>query len=96
MLNVPENPQVVQQVELTKSAKVIEEAMAAFDQGDMEQGQKLLKAQADQMLQMSVTMSSPVMAEESAKLYSQLENFEYSSKKRNELHQEKYRRMKRK
>ncbi|OBR63960.1 hypothetical protein A7K91_11230 [Paenibacillus oryzae] len=96
LLNVPGNPEVVQQVELTKSAKVIEEAMVAFDQGDMEHGQKLLKGQADQMLQMSVTMSSPVMAEESAKLYSQLVNFEYSSKKRKELHQEKYRRMKRK
>jgi len=96
LLNVPGNPEVLQKVELTKSAKVIEEAMAAFDQGDMEQGQKLLKAQADQMLQMSVIMNSLVMVEESAKLYSHLENFEYSSKKRKELHQEKYRRMKRK
>ncbi|MGI2295658.1 vWA domain-containing protein [Paenibacillus sp. GXUN7292] len=96
LLHVPGNPEVLQKVELTKSAKVIEEAMAAFDQGDMEHGQKLLKAQADQMLQMSVTMNSLVMVEESAKLYSHLENFEYSSKKRKELHQEKYRRMKRK
>jgi Ca-activated chloride channel family protein len=90
------NPEVQKQVELTKTAKVIEEALEAFDNGDMEQGQTLLKVQADQMLQMSITMNSPIMAEESAKLYSQLENFEYSSKKRKELHQEKYRNMKRK
>ncbi len=96
LLNEPGNAIVEQQVELTKSAKVIEDAMVAFDNGDMEQGQKLLKAQADQMLRLSVTMSSPAMVEESAKLYSQLENFEYSSKKRKVLHQEKYRRMKRK
>lgn len=81
---------------MTKSDKVIKEVMEAFDHGDMETGQKLLKAQADQMLQMSVTMNSPIMAKKSAKLYSQLENFEYSSKKRKELHQEKYLRMKRK
>lgn len=96
LLNSPVNSEVQQQVELTKSAKVIEEALEAFDNGDLEHGQMLLKAQADQLLQMSVTMGSPIMAEESAKLYSQLENFEYSSKKRKELHQEKYRRMKRK
>nr|WP_301539608.1 VWA domain-containing protein [Paenibacillus sp. NEAU-GSW1] len=96
LLNEPDNAMVEQQVELTKSAKVIEDAMEAFDNGDMEHGQKLLKAQADQMLHMSITMNSPIMVEESAKLYSQLENFEYSSKKRKELNQEKYRRMKRK
>ncbi|MFD0672245.1 VWA domain-containing protein [Cohnella sp. GCM10027633] len=96
LLNEPGNAIVEQQVELTKSAKVIEDAMVAFDNGDMEHGQKLLKVQADQMLQMSIAMNSPIMAEESAKLYSQLDNFEYSSKKRKELNQEKYRRMKRK
>ncbi|KIL37215.1 hypothetical protein SD71_00290 [Cohnella kolymensis] len=96
LLNQMGNPEVEQQVQLTKSAKVIESAMAAFDDGDMEQGQTMLKLQADEMLQMSVAMNSPIMAEESAKLYKQLENFEYSSKKRKELHQEKYRRMKRK
>jgi Ca-activated chloride channel family protein len=93
LLNETGNPEVQKQVELTKSAKVIEEAMEAFDNGDMEHGQMLLKVQADQMLHMSVTMNSPILAEESAKLYSQLENFEYSSKKRKELHQEKYRRI---
>lgn len=96
LLNEPGNAVVEQQVELTKSATVIEQAMEAFDNGELEHGQLLLKAQADQMLQMSVVMNSPILAEESAKLYSQLENFEYSSKKRKELHQEKYRRMKRK
>ncbi|MGO4371585.1 VWA domain-containing protein [Paenibacillus sp. MCAF20] len=96
LLNEPGNAIVEQQVELTKSAKVIEDAMVAFDNGDMEHGQKLLKVQADQMLQMAIAMNSPIMAEESAKLYSQLDNFEYSSKKRKELNQEKYRRMKRK
>jgi len=96
LLNVPGNIEVTQQVELTKSAKVIEEALEAFDHGDLEHGQKLLKAQADQMLHMSIALNNSVMAEESAKLYSQLENFEYTSKKRKELHQEKYRRMKRK
>jgi Ca-activated chloride channel family protein len=96
LLNESGNPLVQQQVQLTKSAKAIEEALEAFDNGDMDHGQTLLKVQADQMLQMSITMNSPIMAEESAKLYSQLDNFEYSSKKRKELHQEKYRRMKRK
>jgi Ca-activated chloride channel family protein len=95
LLNAPANTEVQQQVELTKSAKVIEQAMEAFDSGELEHGQMLLKVQADQMLQMSITMNSPMM-EESAKLYNQLDNFEYSSKKRKELHQEKYRRMKRK
>ncbi|SDT08898.1 Ca-activated chloride channel family protein [Paenibacillaceae bacterium GAS479] len=96
LLNAPENPELLQQVELTKSAKAIEDALIAFDRGDMEHGQKLLKVQADQMLHMSITMNSTIMAGESAKLYSQLENFEYTSKKRKELHQEKYRWMKRK
>ncbi|QCT01575.1 von Willebrand factor type A [Paenibacillus algicola] len=96
LLNEPGNLEVIKNVELTKSAKAIEEAMEAFDQGDMHHGHKLLKTQADQMLQMSVALNSPAMAEESAKLYSQLDNFEYSSRKRKELHQEKYRRMKRK
>ncbi|CAM3982328.1 VWA domain-containing protein [Cohnella lubricantis] len=96
LLGQPANPVVEQQVELTKSAIVIEQAMKAFDSGDMEQGQQLLKAQADEMLRLSAVMGSPLMAEESAKLYSQLDNFEYSSKKRKELHQEKHRRMKRK
>lgn len=96
LLNELGNPEVQKQVELTKSAKVIEEAMQAFDNGDMEHGQMLLKAQADQMLHMSIELNSPIMREESEKLYSQLDNFEYSSKTRKELHQEKYRRMKRK
>ncbi|GGD99872.1 hypothetical protein [Paenibacillus nasutitermitis] len=96
LINEPGSAIVEQQVELTKSAKVIEDAMVAFDNGDMEHGQKLLKVQADQMLQMSIAMNSPITAEESAKLYSQLDIFEYSSKKRKELNQEKYRRMKRK
>jgi Ca-activated chloride channel homolog len=86
LLNAAGNTKVHQQVELTKSAKVIEQAIEAFDSGEMEHGQMLLKVQADQMLQMSITMNSPMMAEESAKLYSQLDNFEYSSKKRKELH----------
>lgn len=76
LLNLPGNPEVVQQVELTKSAKVIEEAMAAFDRGDTAHGQQLLKRQADQMLRLSVMMNNRLLAEESAKLYSQLDNFE--------------------
>lgn len=96
LLNAPGSPELLQHIELTKSAKVIEDALAAFDRGDMEHGQMLLKVQADQMLYKSIIMNNPLMAGESAKLYSQLENFEYSGKKRKELHQEKYRRMKRK
>ncbi|MHA6482852.1 vWA domain-containing protein [Paenibacillus sp. strain BS8-2] len=94
LLSQEENVKVLQQVELTKSALVIEEAMQAFDSGDMQGGQQLLKKQADKMLHMSVQMSSPLMAEESAKLYEQLNDFEYSSEKRKVLHEEKYRRMK--
>ncbi|WP_138494063.1 vWA domain-containing protein [Paenibacillus pinistramenti] len=96
LLNEPGSAEVEQQVGVTKSAKVIEEAIKAFDTGNTEEGKHLLKIQADELLLMSVVMNSPMLAEESAKLYTHLDNFEYSSRKRKELNQEKYRRMKRK
>ncbi|MBP3966259.1 vWA domain-containing protein [Paenibacillus lignilyticus] len=95
LLNLPGNVDVQKRVQLTQSARVIEAAMEAFDSGNMQGGQEMLKQQADQMLAMSVQLGAPILAEESEKLYNRLENFTYSSRTRKELHEQKYRQMKR-
>lgn len=90
------NPNVEKQIQITQSAKVIEEAMQAFDAGDIERGQMLIRSQADQMNQMANELNDSDLLQESMVLYSQLNDFEYNSMKRKELHREKYRQMKRK
>jgi Ca-activated chloride channel family protein len=90
------NTHVEKQVKITESAIVIEEAIQAFDQGDEERGRMMLQAQADQMLVMAVQSDDAELREESQVLYDQLENFTYSSETRKNLHNQKYRQMKRK
>jgi Ca-activated chloride channel family protein len=71
-------------------------AMEALDSGDFQAGKQMLKDQASHMLKISEVLAAPALAMESQKLFDQLENFEYSSKTRKELHEQKYRQMKRK
>jgi Ca-activated chloride channel homolog len=86
---------VEKQVEITQSAKVIEEAMQHFDHGDFEVGKEMLYKQATHMSEKAAMMNDPELLKESQELFSQLENFEYSKKRRKELHNQKYRQMKR-
>jgi Ca-activated chloride channel family protein len=95
LLGLAGSDEVQKQVELTESAKTIEAAMEAMDSGDLQSGKQMLKEQADHMLKMSEVLAAPSLAMESLKLLNQLENFEYSSKTRKELHEQKYRQMKR-
>jgi Ca-activated chloride channel homolog len=87
---------VDKQVEITKSAKALEEALELFDHGQYEAGKELLYKQAKQMSEKAVYMNDEELMKESKELYSQLDNFEYSQKRRKELHNQKYRQMKRK
>jgi Ca-activated chloride channel homolog len=86
---------VDKQVEITKSAKALEDAMELFDHGHYEAGKKLLYNQAQQMSAKAASLNDEELLKESKDLYSQLENFEYSQKKRKEMHNQKYRQMKR-
>ncbi|SDO86748.1 Ca-activated chloride channel family protein [Paenibacillus sp. yr247] len=90
------NPLVEKQVKITESAIVIEHAITAFDRGDEETGIMLLQQQADEMLVAAVKSEDAELREEAQLLYSQLENFTFSSKTRKTLHEQKYRQMKRK
>ncbi len=96
LLNQSPNIEVEKQVQITASALAIEEAMKDFDSGDFESGKYKLKTQADQLLAMAVTADDAQLREESAMLYQKLENFEYSAATRKQLHNQKYRQMKRK
>lgn len=89
------NASVEKQVEITKSAESIEEAMRLFDAGNMEMGKHILSKQAAKMADKANALNDMELMEESQALYKQLENFYYSKQKRKELHQEKYRQMKR-
>ena len=86
---------VEKQVEITKSAQKIEEAMRLFDQGEIESGKEILHMQATQMAEKATKLDDEELMAESQMLFNQLDNFEYSNQKRKELHQEKYRQMKR-
>jgi Ca-activated chloride channel homolog len=87
---------IVKQVEITKSAKALEDAMKLFDNGNFDAGKELLYNQAKQMSEKAAFMNDKELMKESQELFSQLENFEYSKKRRKELHNQKYRQMKRK
>jgi Ca-activated chloride channel family protein len=90
------NAHVDKQVHITHSAQTIEQAMKAFDQGNYEAGQSLMKENATKLAVMANDLDDVELKEESDMLFSQMENFEYSQSKRKELHQQKYRQMKRK
>jgi Ca-activated chloride channel family protein len=89
------NNHVEKQVHITQSAQNIEQAMKAFDDGDYETGQTLMKENASKLAVMADSLNDNELKEESNMLFSQMENFEYSQSKRKELHQQKYRQMKR-
>lgn len=76
VLETPENPIVIKQVQMMEAAKTITKAMEALDDGDLAGGQKLLKEQADQLLLHAIQSGDAELREESEKLYSQLEHFE--------------------
>ena len=90
------NPHVEKQVIITEAAMAIEKALPLFDNGDLDAGKTLLQQQADQMLLAAVQSNDAELREEAQLLYSQLEDFTYSSKTRKTLHEQKYRQMKRK
>jgi Ca-activated chloride channel family protein len=90
------NTHVEKQVHITQSAQTIEQAMRAFDEGNYETGQSLMKENATKLAVMANDLNDVELKEESDMLFSQMENFEYSQSKRKELHQQKYRQMKRK
>jgi Ca-activated chloride channel homolog len=85
---------VEKQVEITKSAEIIEEAMRLFDNGNIEMGKVIISNQAARMAEKAHALKDMELMEESQALYKQLEKFDYSKQKRKELHQEKYRQMK--
>jgi Ca-activated chloride channel family protein len=95
LLDQHPNSHVEKQIHITQSAKTIEEALKAFDDGDMELGQQLIKNQAEQLSIMADSLGDAELKEESIKLFEQVVDFSYSSAKRKELHQQKYKQMKR-
>jgi Ca-activated chloride channel family protein len=95
LLSAAGNDEVQRQIEITQSAKVIEAAMEAMDNGDLQSGQLLLREQANHMLKMAEVLAAPSLVKESQKIFNQLENFEYSSETRKQLHEQKYKQMKR-
>jgi Ca-activated chloride channel homolog len=94
-LSTTADAHVEKQVEITESAKAIQQAMDYFDHGDYEKGKYVLYSKAKQMSEKAVLMKDAELMKESELLFNQLENFEYSKQKRKELHQQKYRQMKR-
>jgi len=94
LLEVPGDPEVTKQVELTRSALAIEAAMAALDDGRSEEGQRLLREQAEHLREMSFALNAPSLAEESELLSAQLADFSYDRAARKKLHAQKYRQMK--
>lgn len=96
LLSEQPNLYVEKQVQITKAAASIEEAMKFFDSGDMESGKTLLHNQAVNMASIAEKISDPELMSESVMLMNKINNFEYSKKTRKELHHQKYRQMKRK
>lgn len=96
LLNEVHNVTVEKQVKITKSSLAIEEAMIAFDSGNIGKGKELLQQQADLLLASAIQSDDAELRIESEALYNQLENFTYSPKTRKTLHEQKYRQMKRK
>jgi len=94
LLGLPSDPEVAKQVELTRSALAIESAMAALDGGRSEEGQRILREQAEHLREMSCALNAPSLAEESALLSEQLADFSYDRSARKKLHALKYRQMK--
>jgi Ca-activated chloride channel homolog len=90
------NEYVQKQVEITKTAQIIEVAMDLFDEGNVETGKAILQEQAAKMSNLATATKDEELMLESNLLFNQLENFNYSKQKRKELHQQKYRNMKRK
>lgn len=96
LLNQPSNIKVEKQVQITESAKMIEEAIQLFDTGDLAQAKGMLKQQADKLLAMAIQNNDAELHQESQILYTQLENFTFTSSTRKALHEQKYRQLKRK
>jgi len=93
-LALPRDPEVLRQVELTRSALMIESAIVALDDGDHEEGRRLLREQAAHLKEMASVLNAPALATESKLLSEQLENFSYDRAARKRLHAQKYRQMK--
>ncbi|MBB3111994.1 Ca-activated chloride channel family protein [Paenibacillus phyllosphaerae] len=91
----PADPNVMNYVQLMRSAKTIETAMEALDQGDVETGKALLQMQADEMYQFAAENGDAQLQAEAELLAEHLPYFAYSGQMRKELHAQKYRQMKR-
>ncbi|MCI3926239.1 VWA domain-containing protein [Paenibacillus sp. TRM 82003] len=96
LLGLPADDEVARQVELTRAGLAIESAMAAMDEGRLEDGRQLLEEQAEHLLLMSERLEAPTLAAESEAIREQLRDFAYSSRTRKELHAQKYRQLRRK
>ncbi|ADU29409.1 hypothetical protein [Evansella cellulosilytica] len=89
------DPKVESQLQITTSAKVLEQAMHHFDKGQFGKGKDMLQQQALHMREVAMSIDSSELLTESEELFQQLDNFKYSKRKRKELNQQKYRQMKR-
>lgn len=86
---------VEKQIQITKSAQLLEQALYLFDNGDIDEGKELLYSNALKMERVAKENGDIELMEESAIIMSQLENFDYNANSRKTLHAEKYRQMKR-
>lgn len=94
LLDVPTNPEVQKHVELASTAQAIERALEEFDCGNEQAGVLILHEQAVHMHIMSDLLADPLLAQESVQLAKKLQDFEYTSRMRKELHEQKYRNLK--
>lgn len=96
LLDSQGDAKVLEQVELAQSAKAIEAAMEAMDRGDLYTGQQMLREQAEQLRSKSDTLDAPMLSMAADKLLGQLQdNFVYDSRTRKELHEQKYKQLRR-
>ncbi|GGC95768.1 hypothetical protein GCM10007216_28150 [Thalassobacillus devorans] len=89
------DPEVDKQVQITKSAQTLEQALQLFDEGDFEEGKNLLYSNISHMEDMANELGDEELLVESAVMKEKLADFDYSKQTRKELHAEKYRQMKR-
>ncbi|MFC4808827.1 vWA domain-containing protein [Paenibacillus sp. GCM10023250] len=99
LLSLPTDAAVEKQVKITETALAIEQAMDAFDNGQLDAGKQMIQAQADKLLQMAIVTEDADLRAESQLLYERLEGFgdaPITAHDRKALHSQKYRTMKRK
>ncbi|MFG6113742.1 VWA domain-containing protein [Halobacillus sp. MO56] len=94
-LSEPSDAKVDKEVEVTKSAQTLEQALQLFDEGNIEEGKNLLYSNVSHMEDMAKELGDEELMQESAVMKEKLADFDYSKQTRKALHAEKYRQMKR-